>query len=57
MKVFQNLEDIDTQWENIGNQVLDVAEKAFGTKRGNNRERWISGGSWTVIDERNSVKR
>ncbi|XP_022245853.1 uncharacterized protein LOC111086614 [Limulus polyphemus] len=55
-EVLENLEDIETHWEGFKKKIREVAEEVLGRRRGTNRERWISDGTWTVIDERKRVK-
>ena len=54
----QNLEEEDleqmwTTWKDITN---DTAMKVLGPKRGSRKERWISNGTWKLIDERKVLK-
>lgn len=57
---FQLLEDsdnIEVQWAQFRETVAEVAEEVVGRRRGAQRQRWITDGTWALIDERKLKKR
>ena len=49
-------QNVEEDWKEIKDAIINTAQEVIGYRRGSKKERWITDGTWTAIDERRILK-
>ena len=49
-------QSVEEEWKEIKDTIVNTAQEVIGYRRGSKKERWITDGTWTAIDERRILK-